>query len=397
MGCWYVLIYRIWQRPSRRTECCVPVGARIKEIDSQGTGFEMTKANNGTVLYITGFEDAIPDEAKRKGRSTPLEWGKFRGPRALPARASLDKTIKQNQFNARWKELEAKGDGLLAMGMYVGILREYGINQAAGVRGWLVNAKYNAATANEIASRVRGCQDLKLARGAIRMLESVGLLIRVPCPDLEKAVQNDWIIGSDGKRIGGEGEKFAPGTYDLQGPDAPCPPETGEGEATGDLEQLGVDEKEEGSGPSPASGQPQAGPSPDRGCGTVDLETGDGRQGDGETGRLPRLRLRQTAQTGETKRRLRLGLRPRLRLETDQTTQTDHQATARRPTTQTTHRRLGTVQTPQTDHQATARRSTTQTPPQARQRSWTTAVGPPRPPPLQKPKPLSRRKPTQGT
>ncbi len=144
--------------------------------------------DNKTVLYIAGLGDLMPYDSKRKKRSSPLTWGKLPDFTPLPVKGtSVAERIRHDQFNTCRQELKTCPFGWTCLGLFDEILREFGFNQRAGLRGWIVNSKYQAASAAEVAVRIK-CGDVRLVQRGMRHLVKNGLLVRVDLPDLAAAV-----------------------------------------------------------------------------------------------------------------------------------------------------------------------------------------------------------------
>lgn len=133
---------------------------------------------NATVLYIADTWQVLPEDAKRKGRSTPLAWGKLR--------TGADCSETGLLYQMRRQAIKAGREGFAYLGVYDELLAAYGFGRTAPLRGWLVNHKYQAATIGQIG-QVIGMGDLKLLRRALRALEVAGLLVRLERPDMEAA------------------------------------------------------------------------------------------------------------------------------------------------------------------------------------------------------------------
>jgi len=245
-------------------------------------------SNEQTVLYIADLWQLLPEDAKRKGRSTPLEWGKFRS----PSDAGGDGL----RYQLRRGAIKARAGGFAVLGIYDELLSNYGFNRIAPLRGWIVNHDYRAATPGQIG-QVIGCRDVRLIGRALRALEAVGLLMRTAAPDWPEAIRRDVTI-----RVGQalspprppQKETTTPPTTP-QATTAPNgqEPTTGEGDVAGEAAD-GGDEKRPLSGQRPDGGRTTAGRRPDdgrtRAVGretkeTENEQTGDGRPatGDDET------------------------------------------------------------------------------------------------------------------
>jgi len=137
---------------------------------------------DGRAIYIADMGLLLPYEATRKGRSTPLAWGKFRSP--------ADRSETGLQYQMRRQAVLAAREGFAFIGIYDELLRHFGFDRTAALRGWLVNHDYQAASIEQIA-QVIGCADRALLRRAIRALLNVGLLRIARRPDMERAIRDD--------------------------------------------------------------------------------------------------------------------------------------------------------------------------------------------------------------
>ncbi len=245
----------------------------------------LPKPNDGTVLYLEGLDWLLPWDAKRKGRSTPLPWGKFR--------TAADSTPEGIRYRQQRDAIKTRRDGAAVLGVYDEILAAYGFGQIAPLRGWLVNHDTRAATAAQLAQTI-GIRDRNLVARALRALEGVGLLARLPRPDFQTAIAKDLTLQPDG----------TPQVEMPQMPKMPKMPDTpddpddaenqdgsAEGEGTGDGRaydgENGQKAKETSRGPPGDSGrfQPPASRRPDGGRPVAGKPLGDVRQetGDGQT------------------------------------------------------------------------------------------------------------------
>jgi len=221
----------------------------------------MTKDDgHDTVLYIAGLWQMLPEDAIRKGRSSPLGWGKFRSP--------ADSSEAGIRYQMKRQAIKATRGGLTSLAIYDEILGHYGFGRTAALRGWLVNHHYRAATAAQIG-QVIGVADVAAIKRAIKALIDVCLLERVQRPDIEAAIRADRTIlpvwdgqTDDAPDVSGEEVNEAkqvdeaPAAAGEETPAAP-PTEAADGRPV--------------SGRRPADGRPAAGPRP----GDVRQETRD--------------------------------------------------------------------------------------------------------------------------
>jgi hypothetical protein len=138
-----------------------------------------------TVLYIAELWQLLPEDAKRKGRSTPLEWGKLRTP--------ADDNEGGVRHQMRCQAVKAMREGFGILGVYYDLLAVFGFARSAALRGWLINHDYQAATVAQIGQAI-GCADAGFLGRAIRGLVKIGLLVRAKRPDFHDAIANDRTI-----------------------------------------------------------------------------------------------------------------------------------------------------------------------------------------------------------
>jgi hypothetical protein len=184
-----------------------------------------------TVLYVADLWQLLPDDARRKGRSTPLEWGKFRSPADVS-----DEGIRYQMRRGAVKATPGP-EGFAILGVFDELLIHYGFARTAALRGWLINHDYQSATVAQIGQTV-GCADVRFLARALKVLESAGLLVRTELPDLAQAIHED-------RTVYPKGVQRLPTSQPPVGP----PPEEIQPQA----------------GPPPANGQPPAGQRPDGG------------------------------------------------------------------------------------------------------------------------------------
>ena len=207
-------------------------------------------AGKDAVLYIADLWQFLPDDARRKGRSTPLEWGKLRSP--------ADDSEGGVRHQLRLHAIKALRDGFAIAGIYYELLAHFGFARSAALRGWLVNHDYRAATIPQIG-QVIGCADAAFLSRAIKALLAAGLLVRAQHPDFEAAIAKDRTI---------RGDKAA----------APAKPRRSR-KVSGGRPAGGRTP----AGKRPARGRPAAVPRPDGGRTPVNSETGDVQTRDVQT------------------------------------------------------------------------------------------------------------------
>jgi hypothetical protein len=247
------------------------------------------RPNDNQVLYIEGIGQLLPLDAERKGRSTPLEWGKLRSPADCSERGVI--------YNMRIQEVKTRREGWAFLGIYYTLLATFGFGRIAPLRGWLVNHMFLAAGGPYIG-QVIGCADLRLLARALRALEDVGLLARVERPDLADAVAHDRTVrigpAPTPKTLAGQlGTPQHPGPRAPENKPttpttaAPTTPHAGEeaaaegqaqgAKAGGQDNHARTAEAAGDSGQWPDAGRPAAGPPP------ADVRRETSRQGDGQT------------------------------------------------------------------------------------------------------------------
>jgi hypothetical protein len=130
------------------------------------------------VLYIEGIGKLLPDDAIRKGRSSALDWGKFR--------CKGDQSPVGIIYMRRREAIKALESGPAILCCYDEILIHYGFAQIAPLRGFIVNYEFNSATPGQIAQAVG--LSVALVEQAVPALLDVGLLVWAKRPDFA-----DWI------------------------------------------------------------------------------------------------------------------------------------------------------------------------------------------------------------
>ena len=141
----------------------------------------MRRGDDGTVLVLAEAAFTEPSEATRKSRSTPLPWCKMRS----PADCSPEGEI----HALRIRSLKARKNGWQALAILDELTRVLTARSVA-LRWYLVGGDFRAATAGEVAQWIAH-PDVRAVRAALRVLEAVGLLERVPAPDFAAAHRED--------------------------------------------------------------------------------------------------------------------------------------------------------------------------------------------------------------
>ena len=144
----------------------------------------MTKhgRDGSTILYIAEIWRLLPEDAIRKGRSTPLDWGKFRSP--------ADGSESGLKYQMRRQAIKAMPEGFAILGIFDELLAHYGFATIAPLRGWLVNYEFSEASSAQVGQAI-GCADVELVKRSLEALERVGLLARMVRPDFMDLIHRD--------------------------------------------------------------------------------------------------------------------------------------------------------------------------------------------------------------
>ncbi len=135
-----------------------------------------------TAWHVVDFETLFePEEAKRKGRSSPLSFAKL----ITPAVRTDEGLSHRRKVDCA----KAAKNGYAVVGLYTELLC-YSAAQNAAIRGWFVNGDYSPASVAVIAQRL-GCGDISFVKNALRTLERVKLMERIAPPDFLAAVRAD--------------------------------------------------------------------------------------------------------------------------------------------------------------------------------------------------------------
>ncbi len=218
----------------------------------------ITKSNKSTVLYIHDMDYLLPYDAKRKGQSSALKWIKFRTDAPPSAMANAEECRGQQLYSMRRASVKARKDGFAMLGWYDEVLRIYGGQRRAALRGWLVNHAYQRATAGEVAQTVGS--NVALARRSLKVLEEVGLLRSVRLPDLEAADRIDRTVTPDGYQIAPppaddrKDKTLTPTGYQIAPPPADDPDDSQSDDAPQNAEQTAEGEVNDASGTGEADG-----------------------------------------------------------------------------------------------------------------------------------------------
>lgn len=233
-----------------------------------------------TVLYIRDANLALPYDDQRKGRSSPLQFLKFR----CPADSSPEGQI----YRMRRESLKIAADGFTVLAIFDELLLEYMGNKIAPLRGFLVNHRLEAATNAELAQSI-GCRSARTMMAAVRRLVAVGLLVEVERPDFEAAIRADKTIEVSPREACPKRDRIRTDKLDDPKGRADDPAAAGEagaddpaasaGEAT-DPGESGRDRRRALPADSMAAGTPPEGfrKVPDPGGGTLDVRRSDGRR-----------------------------------------------------------------------------------------------------------------------
>ena len=207
------------------------------------------KTKPTTTLYIADMGDLISYDAKRKGQSSPLPWGKFRTPANPSVRSSPGERSRHERYSLRRSTIKAAADGFAVLGIYDEIFIFFGLARRAALRGWLVNHNYQPSTAAQIGA-VIGCSDTKLVRRALRLLTKEGLLVDVELLDMAAADKRDKTTCPAGQTLPSRDEADDPDDV----PSDDCPDGQEEGDQGEASTQTGQNENDGGVPERPPDG-----------------------------------------------------------------------------------------------------------------------------------------------